>query len=503
VTAPRIQSGRTFPLRPHPHLYEINTWAWLEKLSARLGRLVKLDDVSDAEWDALARLGVDIVWLMGVWQRSAESRRIALADLSNTAQYDLALAGWTPEDVVGSPYAVARYVPDPRMGTWDSLDRVREKLHARGIALFLDFVGNHTALDHPWARQHPEFYVQGASEEFQEDPGSFRRVETASGVFSLALAKDPYFPPWKDAAQLNHFSTQMRAAHLADLQTIAVHCDGVRCDMAMLQLNEIFGKLWGRYLGGAKPPETEFWTEALVAVPHLVFLAESYWGTERRLLELGFSFVYDKGLYDAVRDVNMPEVHERVAADIGYQSRLARFLENHDEARWTTVFGDRRLVSVGTLMSTLPGMRFYHQNELSGSKIRLPITLRVGTDEPPDPLAVAFFANVLRITQDDVFHTGVWNLLQVKPEGDATPDGLVVYEWRSEKSWKLVAVNLSERASQGRVHFGDHALSPDDYTFHDVLNDVRYVRNGRELRDKGLFVRREGYQAHLFDVSPV
>ena len=72
-----------FPLRQHPHLYEINTWAWLEKLSARLGRLVKLADVPDSEWDAIARRGFDIVWLMGIWQRSAESRSIELADPEN------------------------------------------------------------------------------------------------------------------------------------------------------------------------------------------------------------------------------------------------------------------------------------------------------------------------------------------------------------------------------------------------------------------------------------
>ncbi len=159
---PSKPSAKPFALRPHPHLYEINTWAWLEKMSARAGRLIKLGDIPDGEWDALAHLGFNAIWLMGVWRRSPESRRIALADPSNTPQYDRALPGWKPEDVVGSPYAVAEYVPDPRIGTWDELDSVREKLHARGMALFLDFVGNHTALDHPWTRTHPEFYVQGA-----------------------------------------------------------------------------------------------------------------------------------------------------------------------------------------------------------------------------------------------------------------------------------------------------------------------------------------------------
>jgi len=142
---------------------------------------------------------------------------------------------------------------------------VRKKLRARGVALFLDFVGNHTAHDHPWVREHPEYYVQGTKQDFERDPGSFRLVETPKGSFFIALARDPYFPPWKDVAQLNHFSPQMRAAQLADLRTIAGHCDGVRCDMAMLHLRDIFGGIWGRYLGNSPPPATEFWTDAAPA----------------------------------------------------------------------------------------------------------------------------------------------------------------------------------------------------------------------------------------------
>ena len=105
-------------LRPHPHLYEINTWVWLEQLSAKHGRAIHLGDVPDAEWDAIAKRGFDVVWLMGVWKRSPESRRITLEDPANFQRYDRALPGWKLDDVIGSPYAVTAYVPDPRIGNW-------------------------------------------------------------------------------------------------------------------------------------------------------------------------------------------------------------------------------------------------------------------------------------------------------------------------------------------------------------------------------------------------
>ncbi len=500
MTALPADAPKAFPLRPHPHLYEINTWAWLEKLSARLGRTIRLADVPDSEWDALARKGFDIVWLMGVWQRSPESRRITLADPANPPQYDRALPGWKPDDVIASPYAVAGYVPDPRIGAWDALDRAREKLHARGMALFLDFVGNHTALDHPWVREHSDFYVQGAQQDFEKDPASFYAAKASAGTAYIALARDGYFPPWKDAAQLNHFQPQMRAALLAELRSIANHCDGVRCDMAMLQLNDIFARIWAPLLRGAQPPKSEFWTDAHAAAPSLILLAETYWGTEPRLLDLGFSFTYDKDLYDAVRDLQVAQVHASIEAPISFQSCQARYLENHDEARCASVFGEK-FPAAGVLMGTVPGLRFYHQGELEGRKIFLPITLRIPADEPANPSAAAFYDKILRITAADVFHQGQWSVLPVTPEGDPTSPNLVVYEWRSEKAWKVIAVNLSAGASQGRVHLGKSISSGRSYIFHDELDDVRYSRGGDEIVNLGLFVRRDAFQAHVFDVT--
>jgi Alpha amylase, catalytic domain len=494
-----VKGSSIFSLRPHPHLYEINTWAWLEELSARAGRVVKLADVPNAEWDTLAERGFDIVWLMGMWQRSAIARERALEPV-NTGEYAAALPGWKPEDVVGSPYAVAQYTPDPRIGTWDDLDFVREKLRARGIALFLDFVGNHTALDHPWVREHPEFYVQGTQQDFEKDPGGFFRSETPSGVAFIACGRDPYFPPWTDTAQLNHFNLGLRAALINRLGIIASHCDGIRCDMAMLQLNDVFERVWTGLLRGSKAPPTEFWEEAHDRVPALVLLAEAYWGTDHQLLKLGFEFVYDKELYDAVRDARIGDARVELAAPMEHQNHLARFLENHDEQRCAVTFAGR-IPAAGTLMSTLPGMRFYQQGELEGRKIRLPVALRIAAPETPDPAIVQFFEKILSATNEDVFHRGDWAFLPVVPEGDSTAGNLIVYEWRSDAAWKIIVVNSSGSAAQGRVHLGDRVSRDKQYVFRDELNDVSYPRHGEELSDVGLFVRRDAYSAHLFDVG--
>ncbi|MGC2720573.1 MAG: alpha-amylase family glycosyl hydrolase, partial [Candidatus Acidiferrales bacterium] len=442
-------------------------------------------------------------WLMGVWRRSAESRRQNIEDPQNFAKYNAALPGWTAADVISSPYAVTGYVPDARIGPWESVDLVRKKLHARGIALYLDFVGNHTALDHPWTREHPEYYLLGTQDEFERDASLFFPVTSGSKTNLIARGKDPYFPPWRDVAQLNYFSPELRAAQIAELKNIASFCDGVRCDMAMLQLTEVFGRTWGWLLRGAPAPATEFWSEARAAVPELTLLAEAYWGTEAKLFDLGFSFAYDKVLYDEVRNMNAGAVHERITSMPGRQGDFARFLENHDEQRRAAAFPNDRLEADGTLMGTLPGMRFYHQGELEGRRISLPITLRVAADEPVDPVSEKFFELLLQITNEEVFHTGAWRILQVNAEGDAPPDGLIAYEWRSDTAWKMVVVNLADGTCQGRIPIGNGISADAQYLFWDQINEVKYPRSGAELHDVGLFVRRDRFQAHLFDITRV
>jgi hypothetical protein len=493
--------ARRNPLRRHPHLFEINTWVWLDQLSRREGRVIRLGNVPPGEWDLIAQLGFDVVWLMGVWQRSPASRQIELEDAGIRAAYDQALPGWKPSDVIGSPYSVRSYVPDPRIGTWEDLDTARAELKKRGMALFLDFVGNHTALDHPWTQEHPEFYVQGSEQDFKADPKSFFRVETPKGVFYLANGRDPYFPAWTDVAQLDHFNMQMRAAFIEDLGKVAQHCDGVRCDMAMLQLRDIFSRVWSRFLKESTPG-TEFWDDVHRQIPELILLAETYWGNEQRLLDLGFSFVYDKGLYDAVRDKNVDDVRWRLSANADDQSRLARFLENHDEPSTKDAFGTQRLSSVAALMSTLPGMRFYYRNEVEGCTAHTPISLRAHANEQGDPACSAVFAKVLGITNDLAFHEGEWKLLDAVDTGDGTANNLLIYEWKLRSVWKLVAINLKEFRCCAWIRIEGAFSETGDYVFYDQLHDVRYLRKAEELRQTGLFIGLDAYQAHLFDVAP-
>jgi glycosidase len=292
---------------------------------------------------------------------------------------------------------------------------------------------------------------------------------------------------------------------LGELRTIGQHCDGVRCDMAMLILNDVFGKTWGDLLGGTNRPASEFWTEAIMALPELVWIAEVYWDLEWSLQQLGFQFTYDRRLYDRLRKLLPGEIVLHLKADFSYQSRLVRFLENHDEPRSATVFGKACLPAISTLMATLPGMRLYHQGQLEGRTIRHPVQLCMATEEPLDQEAGVFYKRLLRITNEEVFHNGQWKLVTMHSTGDSTFENLVAYQWKGDSVWKIVVVNLSPLTSQGRLYLWNilktNCQSSHSYVFHDQLNDQVYERHQEDLVQDGLYVSLNPFGAHVFAVS--
>lgn len=486
-------------MRSHPHLYEISTWVWLEDLSARQGRTVTLETVPEEEWNRLRDLGFDLIWLMGVWKRSAVGRRIARSDSSLFGNYDGALPGWTMSDVVGSPYSIRDYCPDPRIGTWAALDTVCEKLHARGMRLILDFVPNHTAPDHPWVETHPEFYVQGTLRDFRTNPAAFFLAECCDTTFFIARGKDPYFPAWRDTAQLNYFNPATRRAMLDILSQLARHCDGARCDMAMLSLNNVFGKTWGSLVSAFPAPHEEFWSAAIDAFPEFIWIGEVYWDMECRLQQLGFDFTYDKRLYDCLLGGDAHAVRGRLAADIAYQKKTVRFLENHDERRAAAAFGQEKLSAAATLIATLPGMRFYHQGQLEGKKLHLPVQLRRTAAEAPDERAQSLYGKLLAISQHEAFHRGEWRLLQIRSSGDASFDNLIAYQWQLAAELKIVVVNLSPEVCQGTIRLEYPIDASSTYRLRDELDDEIYNWRGRDLSETGLFVRLGVYQSHILN----
>jgi glycosidase len=485
-------------------LLEISAWPWLERLSRLEQRRVTLGDVPAVQWDAIARDGLDVLFLMGVWRRSPIGRAIARTHADLVAEYSRVLPDWTDADVVGSPYCVAAYEPDARLGGWAGLDAARRELQARGVKLMLDFVPNHTAFDHSWVHAHPERYVLGTEEDHRAAPDDFRPIDSARGTVYVACGRDPYFPPWSDVAQLNLFNPDTREAMRETLRAIAAHSDGVRCDMAMLVLNDVFDRTWRRVLRDDWPrPDGEFWPATKAALPGLVFLAEAYWDLEGTLLDHGFDFAYDKRLLDAL---HAPEAAGRLRDLLGRGTRpadrLAPFIENHDEPRSAASL-ERRLTAAASLVSTLPGLRFFYEGQFEGRRIKAPVQLGRWPDEDPDLAVRALYDRALRFGRTELLTSGEWQFLVPLPAGDDSHAGLVAYGWRLAGQLAVIALNPGTAAAQAHLAVAEWLPEGSAFDFVDHLTDARYRRSRADIESPGLFVRLDAGHAHLFTVDSV
>lgn len=484
--------------RPHPHLFEISAWPWLERLSRGARAPVTLASVPSHEWDAIAARGFDYVYLMGVWQRSRLGRELARTDPALRREYDRALPDWTDEDVPGSPYCIAAHQPDDRMGGWAGLNAARAALHERGMRLFVDFVPNHTGFDHPWVAAYPQRYVLGSTSDWAAAPEEFRPVEGAL----VACGRDPYFPPWRDVAQLNYCNPDTRRAMIDVLREIAAHADGVRCDMAMLVLNEVFDGTWRRVLREQwDVPVREFWPLAIAAAPSLIYLAEVYWDLEPTLQQQGFHFTYDKRLLDRLHASPARDVRAHLAADPAFRDRLARFLENHDEPRSAATL-DGRLPAAASALATLPGMRFFFDGQFEGRRVRCPVQLGRWPDEEESPDIARMYERLLGVADEDLFHMGAWALLETAPAGNASHVNLVAWTWRRDAEVAVVTVNLGREVAEGHVVLGVLPAGV-AWDFEDRLTGTRYRWTRTALEAGGLYVRLEGGGAHVFNLRPV
>ncbi|MBI5074398.1 MAG: alpha-amylase [Nitrospirae bacterium] len=485
-------------------LYEINAAAWLHELSVQYGASLSAGEVPVHEWDKIAYRGFHYVWFMGIWKRSQAGKTYFREAEEYRSLYNAVLPGWTEKDIIGSPYSIAAYEPDPLIGTWEDIDRVRAELRKRGIGLILDFVPNHTGPDHPWVMDHPDYYIQGTEDDFRRAPAAFFSIQNDNKVFYIARGRDPYFAPWPDTAQLNYFNTEMRAALISELKNIAGHCDGVRCDMAMLILNEIFSKTWEQigHNWVHKPDRKEFWTEVRDELPETLLMAEAYWDKEWTLQQLGFDYTYDKRLYDRIVSFSAPDIYLHLKADISFQNKMTRFIENHDEPRSADIFGGDRLMTATILFSTLPGMKLYQQGQLEGKKIKLPVQLRRVKTEEPDEDVRCFYEKLLAITKQSVFHDGEWQLKEVFPFADESFQNLIAFTWKSSLQTILVVVNLGWNLSQGRIPLKDELAEEGNYLLIDGLNNQKYMRSGVDMATVGLHVILDGYKAHIFDLIP-
>jgi hypothetical protein len=271
--------------------------------------------------------------------------------------------------------------------------------------------------------------------------------------------------------------------------------------MAMLLETPIFEGTWGGRAG--ERPGTEYWVEMIPAVkrayPNFLFMAEAYWDREWNLQQQGFDFCYDKRLYDRLEHGSPESVRQHLCAEPGYQDKLVRFIENHDEPRAAATFSAEKARAVAVTIATIPGMRLFHEGQFEGRKVKLPVFLGRRPAEYVDQELQIFYSKLLKAIDDPVFHDGKWSLC----ERTGWPDNpsfqnLVAWSWTKDDQRCLVLVNLSDSTLQSRVHVPWGDIHGETWVLSDALSEATYDRAGDEIQNQGLYVELGPWNCHLF-----
>ncbi|MDW8238092.1 MAG: alpha-amylase family glycosyl hydrolase [Acidobacteriota bacterium] len=346
----------------------------------------------------LKELGVTVIWLMPIHPIGKEKRKGRL----------------------GSPYSVSDYYKvNPEFGTFEDFKNLVRAAHALELRIILDMVANHTAWDHPWLQQHPEWYTRD------------ERGRVVSPV-----------EDWSDVADLNYDNPNVRRAmnQIMRYWVRETDVDGFRCDVAELVPLD-FWQTTRSELNKLKP---------------LLMLAE---GEKPELHVNGFDLTYAWNVYKAL--VNIFEkngsarlIHDALrdeAWNFPRNSLRLRFTCNHDENAWRApaikLFGPEGAKAAAVLTVCLPGVPLLYNGQEVGHDEPLPLFEKAPIQWHEDRFAMRpFYRELLRARRDTpALIEGEMEWVSAGAE-----DAVVAFYRRHAQGDVLVAVNLKGTAQQVR-----------------------------------------------------
>jgi hypothetical protein len=452
-------------------LYELNVRTWRSERSSELGRPATLDDLTDDFLDDLVEAGFTWVYLFGIWPTGPLARASAEQDRQLCEYLGYVLPGFDPKnDLAGNPQAPGGYAADPVLGGDEALGRLRHRARAAGLSLMLDVFPNHVGLDHPWADEHPDWFIQGDEHALRERPDAHVRV----GGRIFCHGRDPFFAPWRATLQLDYAKPAVHAAMIDVITSVAARCDGLRCDLAMLLLPDVFATTWGRQIPA-------FWRDCITHVrsqhPGTLFVAEVYWNREWDLQQAGFDFTYDKILYDRLLIGDAEGIRGHLGAAIEYQRRSVRFLENHNEPRAAAKFQNPDHHR-GALFITgmVPGMLLCHHGQEDGRLLHASLPAARRPAETGSSAHRSSYRDLMYLLGESSRMHGEWRLLP--PHG---PNPLVACLWTQQSHHALlVAVNASWQHCRAAVDPGP--LVGKDCRFQEVFTGNGWELSAADLR---------------------
>lgn len=385
-----------------------STYVWLEQLSRKHGwHIHRLDHVPDEELALIQRRGINALWLIGVWERSAASESIKK------------LCG--NHDAVASAYSLHGYRIAADLGGDEAYRNLRGRALAHGIRLASDMVPNHMGIDSNWVIEHPNWFMgrddcpypsyrfegpdlsRDGRVEIKIDDHYYEQTDAAvvfrrrdrwtGGVRYIYHGNDGTSFPWNDTAQIDYLNAEAREQVIQTILHVARLFPIIRFDAAMTLAKRHFQRLWYPIAGtgGGIPSRAEysltreqfdaampheFWREVVdrVAqeVPGTLLLAEAFWLMEGYFVRtLGMHRVYNSAFMHMLRDEDNAKYRSVIKNTIEFDpdilKRYVNFMSNPDERTAIDQFGDGdKCFGVAAVMATLPGLPMFGHGQIEG-----------------------------------------------------------------------------------------------------------------------------------------
>ena len=359
--------------------------------------------------------------------------------------------------------------------------------------------------------------------------------------------------PWNDTAQLDYLKPQVREAVIQTILDVARRFPVIRFDAAMTLARKHIARLWypppGH--GGAIPSRAEnsvpqhvfdemvpgeFWREVVervkAEVPDTLLLAEAFWMMEGYFVRtLGMHRVYNSAFMHMLRDEDNAGYRAGIRGVLEYSpailERYVNFMNNPDEETAIEQFGSGdKYFGIATMMATLPGLPMFGHGQVEGfsEKYGMEYT-RAYRDESVNEGLVAHHERVIfpLLRRRDLF-SSVQNFVFFDfGNGHDVNENVFAFANQSRQTGEhsLVIYNNGYERAEGQIlsstpinvgdvdsprleqrSFADAiGITGDDSTVYGLwdLNQDRWLlRTAGELRNEGLRVELNGYQAHVF-----
>ena len=472
-------------------------YVWLDQLSSRYQRsITTLADIPDEELARLAHWGFNALWLIGIWERSAASRKIK--QLSGNPEAE------------ASAYALHAYRVAMDLGGDAALVELEARCRRHGIRLACDVVPNHTGIDSEWVLQHPDWFLQSEAPPYPgyrfsgpnlcDAEGTSIRIEDGYWDHSDAAVVCEYHDhytdrrryiyhgndgthmPWNDTAQLNFLLPEVRQAMSDLIVSIARRFSMIRFDAAMTLARKHFRRLWFPPPGGsagvpsrsafwmsdadfAEVFPVEFWREVVDRVnreaPDTLLIAEAFWLMESYFVRnLGMHRVYNSAFMNMLKREENAKYRKILKDILAYNpeimKRYVNFMNNPDEATAIEQFGSGdKYFGVAILLATLPGLPMFGHGQIEGLREKYGMEYRRAYwAETPDSGFVAHHENqvfpLLRLRRS---FSGVENFSMYDfTTGHGVDENVYAFSNGPPGQKILVVYNNTLNATHGRLH---------------------------------------------------